>query len=96
MAAPVVHLYLTSDFFVKYRADKPPFRSTLAPFCELIHKNGPNAPVLSYISITQNARLRRICRKRAFFSRGFAPAAPRQAGRPPAAVARHRRPPAER
>ncbi|WP_281083478.1 hypothetical protein [Klebsiella quasivariicola] len=52
MAAPVVHLYLTSDFFVKYRADKPPFRSTLAPFCELIHKNGPNAPVLSYISIT--------------------------------------------
>ncbi|WP_431357410.1 hypothetical protein [Klebsiella pneumoniae] len=22
MAAPVVHLYLTGDFFVKYRADK--------------------------------------------------------------------------
>ncbi|HIC1810153.1 TPA: hypothetical protein ACW0JF_005400, partial [Klebsiella variicola] len=28
MAAPVVRLYLTSDFFVKYRADKPWLRST--------------------------------------------------------------------
>ncbi|HHO9472550.1 TPA: hypothetical protein ACRYZH_002853, partial [Klebsiella pneumoniae] len=25
MAAPVVHLYLTGEFFVKYRADKPLF-----------------------------------------------------------------------
>ncbi|MDU4080093.1 MAG: hypothetical protein E7H50_25615, partial [Klebsiella pneumoniae] len=38
MAAPVVHLYLTGDFFVKYRADKPLFGSTLTQFCELIHK----------------------------------------------------------
>ncbi|HCI6168127.1 TPA: hypothetical protein ACMEKO_004383 [Klebsiella quasipneumoniae subsp. quasipneumoniae] len=44
MAAPVVHLYLTSDFFVKYRADKPWHRSTLAHFCELIHKTGPKMP----------------------------------------------------
>ncbi|MGL3816219.1 hypothetical protein [Klebsiella pneumoniae] len=44
MAAPVVRLYLTSDFFVKYRADKPLFGSTLAPFCELIHKTGPKMP----------------------------------------------------
>ncbi|MCH9371486.1 hypothetical protein [Klebsiella pneumoniae] len=44
MAAPVVHLYLTGDFFVKYRADKPLFGSTLMHFCELIHKNGPKMP----------------------------------------------------
>jgi hypothetical protein len=43
-AAPVVRLYLTSDFFVKYRADKPWLRSTLAQFCELIHKTGPKMP----------------------------------------------------
>ncbi|EPC5229900.1 hypothetical protein [Klebsiella quasipneumoniae] len=41
MAAPVVHLFFTSDFFVKYLADKPWIRSTLAHFCELIHKTGP-------------------------------------------------------
>ncbi|HHO9084561.1 TPA: hypothetical protein ACRYSZ_003037, partial [Klebsiella pneumoniae] len=33
MAAPVVHLYLTGEFFVKYRADKPLFGSTLTQFC---------------------------------------------------------------
>ncbi|HBQ2348711.1 TPA: hypothetical protein L7O97_002768 [Klebsiella pneumoniae] len=44
MAAPVVHLYLTGDFFVKYRADKPLFGSTLTQFCELIHKNVPKMP----------------------------------------------------
>ncbi|MEL2359197.1 hypothetical protein AAER84_15895 [Klebsiella pneumoniae] len=44
MAAPVVHLYLTGDFFVKYRADKPLFGSTLTQFCELIHKNWPKMP----------------------------------------------------
>ncbi|WP_165454089.1 hypothetical protein [Klebsiella variicola] len=44
MAAPVVRLYLKSDFFVKYRADKPWLRSTLAQFCELIHKTGPKMP----------------------------------------------------
>ncbi|HIA9147433.1 TPA: hypothetical protein ACWSRJ_001686 [Klebsiella pneumoniae] len=44
MAAPVVHLYLTGDFFVKYRADKPLFGSTLTQFCELTHKNGPKMP----------------------------------------------------
>ncbi|HCB0893236.1 TPA: hypothetical protein MYM97_004381 [Klebsiella pneumoniae] len=44
MAAPVVHLYLTGDFFVKYRADKPLFGSILMQFCELIHKNGPKMP----------------------------------------------------
>ncbi|MCD9413081.1 hypothetical protein ACUWCM_04195 [Klebsiella pneumoniae] len=44
MAAPVVHLYLTGDFFVKYRSDKPLFGSTLTQFCELIHKNGPKMP----------------------------------------------------
>ncbi|HBZ7610260.1 hypothetical protein L0E09_13105 [Klebsiella pneumoniae] len=44
MAAPVVHLYLTGDFFVKYRADKPLFGSTLTQFCELIHKNEPKMP----------------------------------------------------
>ncbi|WP_411545587.1 hypothetical protein ACLAIT_21660 [Klebsiella pneumoniae] len=44
MAAPVVHLYLTGDFFVKYRADKPLFGSTLTQFCELIHKNAPKMP----------------------------------------------------
>ncbi|HDZ1673944.1 TPA: hypothetical protein RRX43_003836 [Klebsiella pneumoniae] len=44
MAAPVVHLYLIGDFFVKCRADKPLFGSTLTQFCELIHKNGPKMP----------------------------------------------------
>ncbi|WP_065801760.1 hypothetical protein [Klebsiella pneumoniae] len=44
MAAPVVHLYLTGDFFVKYRADKPLFGSTLTQFCELIHKTEPKMP----------------------------------------------------
>ncbi|HIH0301083.1 TPA: hypothetical protein ACYHIU_002227 [Klebsiella pneumoniae] len=44
MAAPVVHLYLTGDFFVKNRADKPLFGSTLTLFCELIHKTGPKMP----------------------------------------------------
>ncbi|HBR1248874.1 TPA: hypothetical protein L9L06_002961 [Klebsiella pneumoniae] len=45
MAAPVVHLYLTGDFFVKYRADKPLFGSTLTQFCELIHKTGQKCPL---------------------------------------------------
>ncbi|MHB5836631.1 hypothetical protein ACYCA7_21540 [Klebsiella pneumoniae] len=45
MAAPVVHLYLTGDFFVKYRADQPLFGSTLTQFCELIHKKGQKCPL---------------------------------------------------